>query len=362
MNKILLLALGFSLSILSAALQDPQYTQFVFNKQLFNPAVTGLNARHCATLLTRTQYSQYEDQTYVLNTTVDGPGHLEGPKGSKTVSFSYGAPIPLKCETARISSGGVGLSFYADETGYLTTNYLKADLAYRLSLSKATLSFGGNIGAMQKVIDINGLVFKHAFDPKIPLISTSNYNVNYGVGIVYSSKRKHHLNVGYSMQNVSGKEFSFAGIDALAPGLHHYAYFDFESMIKKTGTIITTYGLVQTGNQKSIWHDSVPTERFNFANPTYTLGLLADISPLLQIGTSSRFSSKNIESVSGILGIYLMSNLRIGYAYDFNVSGLNRNHQNTHEIMLKYCFTKCQMVDPDDPRHIDQFDFEKKSI
>jgi type IX secretion system PorP/SprF family membrane protein len=297
-----------------------------------------------------------------LNTHAGGPTHLEGAKGAKTVSFSYGAPIPLRCETSRISSGGAGLSFYADETGYLKTNYLKTDLAYRISLPAATLSLGANVGMMQKVIDINGLVYKDPFDPKVPLVSTSKHNVNYGFGISYSSKGKHNVNIGYAIQNVSGRPFSFANVDALAPGLHQYITFDMESMIKRSGIILTTFGLAQMGNQKSIWHDSLTSDRFNFANPTLTMGLLADINPLIQVGMSSRLSTKNLESVSGILGIYLMPNLRLGYAYDMNISSLHFNHRNTHEIILKYCFTKCKIDVTDDPRHIDQFDFEQKHI
>jgi len=366
MKRKILSVLYFSYSIISMAQQDPQYTQFVFNKQMFNPAVTGKDGRHCATLFTRTQYTKYEDQTYVLNTTGgndhDGLIELYGGKGSKTVSFSYGAPIPFTCENKRASSGGIGLSFYGDETGYLRTSYYKADLAYRLRMKNGEISFGANLGFMQKVIDINGLIYKNPLDPKIPTVSASNFNLNYGFGLLYSGKGKHGLNVGYAMQNLSGQQFAFAKVNSMAAGLHQYFSVDFETVLKKSGMVLSPFALVQTGTQKTLWYDSLPAESLNFANPTYTVGSLLDLNPLIQVGVSSRFSHKNYESVSAMMGIYIMPNLRIGYAYDLNVSGLRGNNNNTHEIMLKYCFSKCKSEYIDDPRHLDRTDFERKHI
>ena len=121
MNKKILLIVCLGCFMKSYGQQDPQYTQFMFNKQLYNPAVTGFDGKHCVGLLARTQYSKYEDQSFTLNDRAPNATDVFQSRGSKTVTFSYGAPIPFAGDPKGDNSGGVGLSVYSDQTGYLTT-------------------------------------------------------------------------------------------------------------------------------------------------------------------------------------------------------------------------------------------------
>lgn len=347
MNKKILLIACFGLFLKSYGQQDPQYTQFMFNKQLYNPAVTGFDGKHCIALLARTQYAQYEDQTHTLNDRVLNDKTIFESRGSKTVTFSYGAPIPFAGLPKGKNSGGVGLSVYSDQAGYLTTNYFKADLAYKrdLDFGKA-IGFGVNIGGMQKLIDVNGLLFKDPRDPLIPTgISPSGINVNFGAGVWYSNPDLKGLTVGYALQNLAGKPFAFGTVTTLAPGWHQYI-----NVAAEFPWIVTIRpSLMIKASQQNA----------GFANPDFNLGVLADISETLQAGLGIRSSFKTpLESFSVLLGYSVSPKMRIGYSFDLNTTQLRGNNNNTHEIILNYCFTlkfiEKQPIILVDPRHIDK--------
>ncbi|HKC67218.1 MAG TPA: type IX secretion system membrane protein PorP/SprF, partial [Bacteroidia bacterium] len=61
MKKIstLLFAASLGLSSLSFAQQDPQFTQFMFCKQAYNPAVVGTNGSICFDALFRQQWVSF---------------------------------------------------------------------------------------------------------------------------------------------------------------------------------------------------------------------------------------------------------------------------------------------------------------
>ncbi|MDB4347053.1 PorP/SprF family type IX secretion system membrane protein [Bacteroidia bacterium] len=346
-KKILLVAVCFGLIFKAYGQQDPQYTQFMFNKQMYNPAVTGFDGKHCVAILARTQYVKYEDQTYTLNDQRDEDIDLYGQKGAKTVTFSYGAPIPFARAPKGPNSGGVGLSVFQDQVGYLTTSYYKGDFAFRkqLAFDKA-IGVGVNIGAMQKTVNVDGLIYKDPNDPRIPNDKNpSGINVNFGTGVWFNNPNFYNLTLGYAVQNLSSKPFQFASVAAIAPGWHQYLNASAE--FTPGGLMVRPYLLIKASQNGA-----------GFANPDFNLGALADLSTALQAGLSLRTSTKTFESLSAIIGYNLNPQLRIGYSFDINTSGLRTNNNNTHEVVLNYCFNiavvEKQSIRLLDPRHLDK--------
>lgn len=348
MYKKLLLFVCFGVFLSSYGQQDPQYTQFMFNKQMYNPAVTGFNGKHCVSLLARSQYAQFDDQTYTLNDATGIPIELTKARGAKTVAFSYGAPIPFARAPKGLNSGGVGLSVYSDRAGYLSTNYFKADLAFRRQLNRGdAIGIGFNIGAMQKIIDVGGLLYKDPGDPRIPTsVNPSNIAMNFGGGVWYNNPDLNNLSVGYAIQNLAGAQFDFAGVAALAPGWHQYLNVsaEFPNLLP---VVLKPYMLVKASQDGP-----------GFANPDINLGIMADVNSSLEAGIGMRTSTKTFESASAIIGYNLNPKLRIGYAFDLNTSKLRGNNANTHEVILNYCFSIS--IPPPieiiivDPRHLDK--------
>jgi|GEM_PF-6778781 len=330
MKKSLLSSLFLGFSILATAQQDPQYTQFMFNRQLYNPAVTGFDNNHCMALLARTQYAKYLDESYTLNNDASSNTEIYGGNGAKTVTFSYGAPIPFARDAKGKNSGGVGMSVYSDKAAYINTTYLKLDIAGKRALPfNRTIGVGVNIGAMQKAIDFGGFLFKDPGDPLIGANKTSsNMNVNFGAGVWFNDPDRRNLTLGYAIQNLSKKEFSFGLIDAVRPGLHQYINASMDFDVIAPGMVLTPSLMVKASqDSKGV-----------FTNPDFSLAGILKYNQKLSVGLGIRSSTRTFESFSAIIGWNLNQALRIGYSFDFNTTKLRFNNSNTHELVLNYCF------------------------
>ena len=118
MKKItIFLAFGFLLFFNETkAQQDPQYTQYMYNMNVVNPAYAGSRGTLSLGLLGRSQW-----------TSVDG-----APK-----SFTFDAHAPLGKKV------GVGLSVISDEIGPAKEQNIYADVSYTLATSDVgRLAFG----------------------------------------------------------------------------------------------------------------------------------------------------------------------------------------------------------------------------
>ncbi len=118
MKKItIFLAIGFLLFFNETnAQQDPQYTQYMYNMNVVNPAYAGSRGTLSLGLLGRSQW-----------TSVDG--------APKTLTFDVHAPLGKKV--------GVGLSVIADEIGPAKEQNIYADFSYTLTTSdEGRLAFG----------------------------------------------------------------------------------------------------------------------------------------------------------------------------------------------------------------------------
>jgi type IX secretion system PorP/SprF family membrane protein len=346
MKKVLLIIVSLGIGLNVFGQQDPQYTQFMFNKQLYNPAVVGFDGKHCATLLARTQYTNYEDQTYTFNDDVNNQDiELFSSRGARTMTFSYGAPIPFARLPKGNNSGGIGVSVLSDKAGYLGTTTFKLDGAFRTTLaSGAGLGFGLNIAATQKAIDLDGLRYKDPGDPRIPAQDNSGINPNVGLGVWYSDPNT-GLSLGYALQNVMGNEFDFATLQTLKPGWHQYINVGYDNLPLP---IPVDANLMVKASQ----------DQFGFANPDFNLNALAEVTPDLELGIAFRSSLRTFESLALLLGYNLNNNLRIGYSFDLNTAKLRNNNNNTHEVVLNYCFNLEIPERPPirlvDPRHLDK--------
>ena len=88
--------------------QDPQYTQYMYNMNIVNPAYAGSRGTLSLGLLARSQW-----------TNVNG--------GPKTMTFDAHAPVGKKV--------GMGLSVIADEIGPAKEQNIYADFSYTLTTS-----------------------------------------------------------------------------------------------------------------------------------------------------------------------------------------------------------------------------------
>ncbi|PZD78620.1 PorP/SprF family type IX secretion system membrane protein, partial [Mesonia sp. K7] len=116
----LLLAGFLFITIKTNAQQDPQYTQYMYNMNVVNPAYAGSKDHLDVGLLYRSQWNEIEGAptTFTFNT--------HSPVGENT---------------------GLGLSAISDEIGPIKETNVYADFSYTLRFANSNLAFGLKAGA-----------------------------------------------------------------------------------------------------------------------------------------------------------------------------------------------------------------------
>ena len=105
------------------AQQDPEFTQYMFNKMYFNPAYAGVEGVTEFNLLVRSKWTGYAS-------TFDGPGGAPN-----TQVFSMSSPI-YKLES------GFGVYLMNDNLGSLNNLGFQGSYAYHMPIKGGKLSFG----------------------------------------------------------------------------------------------------------------------------------------------------------------------------------------------------------------------------
>jgi len=110
MKKLFLLTLVTSILCIDAvtAQQDPQYTQYMYNQNVVNPAYAGVGEGLSLNLLYRNQWSA-----------------LEG--APETFTFSASAPVGERT--------GLGISVIRDQLGPVTETNAYVDFSYTIPVS-----------------------------------------------------------------------------------------------------------------------------------------------------------------------------------------------------------------------------------
>ena len=306
---LLLLSLVFTVGIAQAQ-QDPQFTQYMFNKLYFNPAVAGADYEFGElTLLHRSQWAGYN------STFNDG-------SAPTTQSLSFSMPMPRK-ETFEGNPIGFGVNFVNDEYGLLTSQEAQLSLAYHIRLKRGQLSIGLRGGVYNQSINSELLRPVEPGDPLIPIGGSINDLVpDMSVGVYYHTVKYFF---GLSVNRILGSEFTFenAGqqltadnLTKMVPHGNFMAGYNWDASPRLT---ISPMALVKWASPNNF---SLEGSAIGTYDETFYLGL----------------SYRQGESASALAGIYLMrqKQLRVGYAFDLVVQGNNAKSNTSHEIRMTY--------------------------
>lgn len=292
MKKILLL-INFLFYLSVSAQQDPEYTHYMYNMSVVNPAyATGVPAMMNFGALYRTQWV----------------GAVGAPK---TFTFFGHTAITDKIEA--------GLSFISDDIGdgAKKENNIYADFAYVLNLGgKNKLSLGLKAGFSSIQSNFNGFRFT---DPQTDFAFSENINAtkpNIGVGAYYF---RDNLYVGLSAPNLLKSKFieEKSGINAFGAEEIH--------------TFLTAGYVFQVNNMWKI----KPAFMSKFVKGApITLDVTANVlyNEKFEFGAAYRID----DSVSALFNINVTPSLRVGYAYDYTLTNFGQFNSGTHEIMLLF--------------------------
>jgi len=290
----ILLTIALLASWNSTAQQDPQFTQYMYNQNIINPAyATGNKEEINLGGLYRTQWVG-----------------LEG--APKTASFFVHYAVNDKIE--------LGLSFTNDDIGNVVTeNNIYADFAYVLPVSeKAKLSLGLKAGVTLFDANFNG------FNLQSGGVATDvafNENVNQtfpnlGLGAFYFTDK------------------FYAGLSA--PNLLTTTHLETENGIQSTG-VQDIHFFMTSGYVFDINKDVKLKPAFllkGVRGAPLSLDLTANVlfNEKFEAGVAYRFG----DAISGLVNYRVAPNLRIGYAYDYTTSNLGNFNTGSHEIILLF--------------------------
>ncbi len=287
--------------------QDPEYTQYMYNQNVINPAYAGSGADLSISTLGRTQWV-----------------NLDGSPNTQTLNVSG------------ILGKGIGAAFNIvhDVIGPVEESVASLDIAYHLPVSeKGKLSFGVkgsynflNIGLRSRISEM-GLTVA----PNDPLfIQDVKKNApNMGVGVYYYSDRFYTgISVPFLLEKYNFKLNNSKFITDVSDHLHIFGtmgyVFDLKNNLKlKPSTMVK----MVEGSPISI-----DLNASLFINDKFEVGL----------------SWREGDSLDGLLGFQVSPTLRVGYAYDHTLTKLGNFNSGSHELMLLFDlnFTKTKIKSP----------------
>ncbi|MDO1502042.1 type IX secretion system membrane protein PorP/SprF [Winogradskyella maritima] len=269
--------------------QDPQYTQYMYNMAVLNPAYAGSDEGISLGLLYRNQWTGFDGapETATLFGHSKLGGHL-----------------------------GLGLSLIADELGPVKETNLYADIAYQLKLDDTHhLGLGFKVGATFHDIGLNNLT---VFDPNDPFFSenVNSTTPNLGAGAFLYSDSYY---LGVSIPNLLESVHLNANGSQLGTERQHLFI---------TGGYV--FELTKTLKLKPSF---LVKSAFN-ASTSFDINLNALFYEKLELGASYRYD----DSVSALVNFAITIDLKIGYAYDAITSRLRPFAPSSHEIFVTYRF------------------------
>ncbi len=284
-----------ALVISANAQQDPQYTQYMYNMNVINPAYAGSKEHLAIGLLYRTQWVNIND-------------------APRTGTLSIHSPIGKNV--------GLGLSIISDRIGPVEENNVYADFSYTLNLGgEHRLALGLKAGATFQNIGLfsdigNGFVNDsndEAFSE-----NANSTNLNIGSGLFYYTD-------------------------------NYYVSFSIPNMLKNTFLDITGNGQEFTFGSEVLHYFLSAGYVFNLSEntkfkPSFLIKSAFDAPTSLDLSTNflffDRFEAgatyRLEDAIGAMVNFAITPDIRVGYAYDYIISDLSAATSSSHEVMLLF--------------------------
>jgi type IX secretion system PorP/SprF family membrane protein len=271
------------------AQQDPQYTQYMYNTSMVNPAYAGSRG-------TLNVFGMYRTQWVGL----DG--------APKTANVSVSTPLGE-------SGLGLGVNFTNDRIGAMDENNISVDLSYAIDLNEDyKLAFGIKTTANLLNVDYTKLNIHNPTDPNSSENIKNKFNPNIGAGLYMYSDKAY---VGVSVPNfLTTDRYDDNDITTMRQKMHFYLMGGYVFELGRD-VLFKPAALVKAVSGAPLQVDL--TANFLFYEK-FTLG------------AAYRWDA----SVSALTGFQVNENLFVGYAYDFDTTSLRHYDSGSHEIFLRF--------------------------
>lgn len=300
---IIAFALG---STLAMAQQDPQFSQYMFNKLFMNPAYAGMRKAFCVSAIYRNQWNGFEGAP---NTGV------------------FSADLPLAEKSGR--GGGVGLNMMYDKLGFENNISFRGNYSFHLCFdNERRIGFGLELGGYSKRVGPSGnqqwvATTNWQNDITIPPLLKKTV-MDMGFGVWYQDRK---MWFGISSSHLDAK-----AIDDGTSGNHtmiyqmarHYFITGGARLYESPDWIIKSSFLVKT--------DATIT--------TFDLNATAVYDNRFWLGASYRLNDAIIPMAGFMIPAFSSNEdlgLKVGFAYDYTTSHLKNYSNGSFEVFLNYC-------------------------
>lgn len=281
--------------------QQPLYTQFMYNKQVYNPAFVAVENAPSLGLVYRTQWVG-----------------IEGAPDFQGLSFA----MPLRND--RI---GIGVNLKRVSIGLSNEILIEGLYGYRIDMGPGQLTLGTQLSLKSFSLNFTGdnvlTTDGIANDPAVADGTRSSQIFNFGLGAYYRSDR---IFFGLSVPRIQNVDLnSISDFDLSREERHIYAMagakFDINDDLSVTPQILYRYTR-NTPLDLDVNASLTYLDRYT-AGLTYRLGGDAN-----SIG----------ESLDLILAMQVSEKILIGFAYDYTLSELRKQSSGSLEIIANYRF------------------------
>ena len=321
-NIWFILLICFSYFLPAAAQQRPQYTQYIFNNYIINPALTGIENYTDVRLGSRNQWQGLEGAPKTSYFSIHAPIGKDFINGNATSVPESGGSNPMSrsvVQTYQASEPHHGIGFHAvtDQAGPLSSLYANVTYAYHIGINTNTnLSFGVAAGISKLNLDISKVRTDVEIDPAISGDINNRLQPDLGAGVwLYGPT----YFAGISAQSLLGRTITFTGNNDPRYGLGREIPHLFFS----------------AGYKFFLGEDvaAIPSTMIKYVTPaplTVDVNLKVAFQDKFWVGASYR---KN-DAIAGMLGFNVSSLFNVSYSYDYTTSNLNSVSNGSHEIVL----------------------------
>ncbi|MCZ4244649.1 PorP/SprF family type IX secretion system membrane protein [Pedobacter punctiformis] len=309
LKRIFFVLIMITSSIKLLAQQDAQFGQYVFNGMYINPGYTGYKEELYLQAFARAQWT--------------------GVRGApQTLSISADEAINNECL-------GIGLMVTKDRIGAQSSLDASANFAYRIKLDRTEtniLAFGLGVGVVQASLNGNMLDPIEQGDNRIPAGYVSQIMPDIRAGIHYSNEK---FFIGFSADNLLSKKLS--------------VFKDYEALnVKVQPHFYLSAGMAFPLNEDFVFKPTFLIKDDLHGPTSLDLNAFLLVKERFWIGAVYRTSVKiypkqNLQSnltskaaVGFISELFVRSNLRLGYGYDYSLNKLSNYDYGSHEISVGY--------------------------
>lgn len=289
-KKFFLLYCVIFFSTITFAQQEAQYTQYMYNMNIVNPAYAGSKEKTISIgLMGRSQW-------------------LNIPGAPQTATLSIHKPLH--------NGLGGGISILADKVGPVNEQFAYIDLSYTLPIGMYdNLAFGikGGVSMFDaKLSDLQTyLPDDESFAEDIHQIKP-----NVGVGMFYYSDLYY---VGLSVPNLIRSEYM----------AKEGSFF---TSVSRTNHFFLTGGYVFELNDRLKFKPHTLIKMTQGAPLSVDLSANFLMNEKFEVGASYRWN----DSVSALFNMKVSHDLRIGYSYDYTLTDIGKHTSGTHEVFILF--------------------------